>query len=565
MSLISSIQLASTALQATQVGLQVVGQNIANANTPGYTREVVNLTPGPTQRNGGLLSGSGVEVQGIVQQVDRFLQERLRNATSDSSGAQVTQQTYSQLEGLVGELSDTDLSTSLDNFFSSISNVLNQPESDSVRNLAVLQGQTLAQDINNLASRAGQLRSDLNDRVGQSADDVNRLLGQVAKLNTQIADAEGGGASGSDAVGLRDQRNSSLTQLAQLIDVKTQEQPDGSVSVFAGGDFLVLEGTARSIKVSQSTDRGLTVDQLRIAETDSPLNFSSGTVAGLVHSRDDVLGTFLDKINDVAGTLAFEFNKIYSSGQGLKGYNSVTSQSAVDDVNAPLDASGLQFTPTNGQFDVQVFNRQTGLTQTTAIHVDLNGLDHDTSLTDLAAALGAVNGVSATITPDLKLSIQSTSSDQEIAFGNDSSGLLASLGINTFFTGSDALSLGINPAVVADPGTFAASRAGVGADTDVAVDLANFLDQPLDSHGGTTLSQLYDRMTSDVAQGSAVATSVADGAQVFQQSLNGQNLAISGVSIDEETVNLLQYQRSFQASAKYIATLNDLLNTLVNL
>jgi flagellar hook-associated protein 1 FlgK len=428
-----------------------------------------------------------------------------------------------------------------------------------------LQGQTLAQDINNLASRAGQLRSDLNDRVGQSADDVNRLLGQVAKLNTQIADAEGGGASGSDAVGLRDQRNSSLTQLAQLIDVKTQEQPDGSVSVFAGGDFLVLEGTARSIKVSQSTDRGLTVDQLRIAQTDSPLNFSSGTVAGLVHSRDDVLGTFLDKINDVAGTLAFEFNKIYSSGQGLKGYDSVTSQSAVDDVNAPLDATGLQFTPTNGQFDVQVFNRQTGLTQTTTIHVDLNGLDHDTSLTDLAAALGAVNGVSATITPDRKLSIQSTSSDQEIAFGNDSSGLLASLGINTFFTGSDALSLGINSAVVADPATFAASRGGVGADTDVAVNLANFLDQPLDSHGGTTLSQLYDRMTSDVAQGSAVATSVADGAKVFQQSLNGQNLAISGVSIDEETVNLLQYQRSFQASAKYIATLNDLLNTLVNL
>ena len=148
------------------------------------------------------------------------------------------------MEGLVGELSDTDLSTSLDDFFSSISNILNQPESDSVRNLAVLQGQTLTQDINNLAVRAGQLRSDLNDRVGQSADDVNRLLAQVAKLNTQIANAEGGGASGSDAVGLRDQRNSALTQLAQLIDIKTQEQPDGTVSIFAGGDFLVLEGTA---------------------------------------------------------------------------------------------------------------------------------------------------------------------------------------------------------------------------------------------------------------------------------------------------------------------------------
>ena len=114
-------------------------------------------TPGPTQRSGNLLFGSGVEVQGIVQQVDKFLQERLRNATSDSSGTQITQQTYSQLEGLVGELGDTDLSTSLDNFFSSISDILNQPESDSVRNLAVLQGQSLTSDINDLATRSEQI------------------------------------------------------------------------------------------------------------------------------------------------------------------------------------------------------------------------------------------------------------------------------------------------------------------------------------------------------------------------------------------------------------------------
>jgi flagellar hook-associated protein 1 len=565
MSLISSIQMANSSLQATQVGLQVVGQNIANANTPGYVRETVDLTPGPTQRSGNLLFGSGVEVQGIVQQVDKFLQERLRNATSDSSGTQITQQTYSQLEGLVGELGDTDLSTSLDNFFSSISNILNQPESDSVRNLAVLQGQSLTSDINDLATRSEQLRSDLNDRVGQSADDINGFLTQIAKLNTQIANAEGGGTSTSNAVGLRDQRNSALTQLSQLIDVKTQEQPDGTVSVFAGGDFLVLEGTARSVKVTQSTDQGLTINQLNIAQTNSPLNFTSGEVAGEINSRDNVLGGFLDKLNSLAGTLAFEFNKVYSSGQGLKGYQSLTSESAVDDVNAPLDAAGLPFTPQNGQFDVQVYNSQTGLTQTTTINVDLNGLDHDTSLSDLAAALNGVNGISATITPDRKLSIQSNSNDQQVSFANDTSGVLASLGLNTFFTGSNAFDIGVNSAVANDPATFAASSGGVGADTNVAVNLANFLDQPLDSQGGTTLSQMYDRLASDVAQGSAVASSAADGAKVFQQSLEGQNSAISGVSIDDETVNMIQYQRSFQASAKYIATLNDLLNTLVNL
>jgi flagellar hook-associated protein 1 FlgK len=153
----------------------------------------------------------------------------------------------------------------------------------------------------------------------------------------------------------------------------------------------------------------------------------------------------------------------------------------------------------------------------------------------------------------------------QISFANDTSGALASLGINTFFTGTDAFSLGINQAVANDPATFATSAGGIGADTNVAVSLAQFQDQPLTTQNSTTLSQLYDRLTSDVSQGSAVAQNAADSAQTFESSLNAQNLSISGVSIDDETVNMIQYQRSFQATAKYIATLNDLLNTLINL
>jgi flagellar hook-associated protein 1 len=565
MSLFSSISLANTALQAAQVGLQVVGQNIANSNTPGYIRETAQFQPGPTQQQGNLLEGTGVETVGVVQQVDQFLQSRLRGATSDSSSTQVNQQTYSQLEGLVNELSDTDVSTSLDNFFSSISDILNQPESDSVRNIAVLNGQTLTNDINSLATNANQLRSDLNDRVGQSADDINRLLSQIATLNLQIANADGGGQSPSDAVGLSDQRNNALTQLAQLVDVKTQIQKDGSVAVFAGGNYLVLEGTARQVEVTKSVDRGMTINNLQIAQVNAQLNFSSGEVAGLINSRDNVLGTFLDKLNSLSGSLAFEFNRVYSSGQGLKGYQSLTSQSAVEDPDAALNQAGLAFTPQNGQFDVQVYNSDTGLTETSTVHVELNGVDHDTTLNDLAAQLNAISGVSASVNSQRQLTIQSTSSNLQISFANDTSGALASLGINTFFTGTDAFSLGINQAVVNDPATFAASAGGIGADTNVAVNLAQFQDQPLITQNGTTLSQLYDRLTSDVSQGSAVAQNAADSAQTFESSLNAQNLSVSGVSIDDETVNMIQFQRSFQATAKYIATLNDLLNTLVNL
>jgi flagellar hook-associated protein 1 FlgK len=142
---------------------------------------------------------------------------------------------------------------------------------------------------------------------------------------------------------------------------------------------------------------------------------------------------------------------------------------------------------------------------------------------------------------------------------------MASLGINTFFTGKGALGIAVNPTVVNDPSTFAASSGGVGNDTLVAQQLAQFEQLPLASQNGGTISNLYDQMASSVTQGSSVAKSMSDSAALFASSLQGQQQAISGVNIDEETVNMLQYQRSFQASAKVISTLNDLMNLLVQL
>ena len=565
MSLFSSIQMASNSLQIQQIGLQVAGQNIANASTPGYSREIVNLEAGPTQQVGGVLLGTGVQIQSIQQEVDQFLNERVRGATSDQTSTALSTQTYQQLESLFGELNSTNLGSTLTNFTSSIAQVLNSPQDVPTRNLAVLKGQTLVGNLNSLATQASQLRSDLNDQVIQDAGNINSLLNQVGQLNVQIAQTEGGDTTSSQAVGLRDQRDEALSNLANLINITTTQQPDGSVSVYNGGDYLVAEGQVRTVKVDTSSDRGLQAASIRLAATDSPLAISSGEVGGLINSRDTILGGFLDQLNAFAGTLASEFNKLYSTGQGLNGYSQVTSTTPVDDVNAALDATGLKNPPVNGSFQVQVYNTTTGLTQTTNIQIAENGLSTDTTLASLASQLNSISGVSAATTPDGTLTISSTSADQQIAFAGDTSGTLAALGINTFFTGSDALGIRVNNAVVQDPSTFAASRGGVGVDTHLAQQLAQFQQLPLTSQNGSSISDLYDQMASNVTQGSSVAKSVSDSAATFASSLAGQQQAVSGVSIDEETVNMLQYQRNFQASAKYISTLNDLLNDLVQL
>ena len=565
MSLFSSIRLANNSLRANQIAMQVVGQNIANANTPGYIREEVVFSPAPTQKVGDLLLGMGVKVQAVVQKIDLFLEERLRWATSDRAGSEVTEETYSQLEGVINELGDTDLSTSMNDFFSSISEILNQPESVTVRNLSVLKGNTLAQDISRMAQRVTDMRVDLNDRVHDMGDRINTLSEEIQDLNIKIAETEGGDVSASDAVGLRDQRLLALENLAKIIKVRVKEQPSGGVTVYAGGDFLVFEGTRREVEVVESSEDGITVAEIHLKETDSRIHAESGELHGLIDARDNVLGGLSDRLDDFARTLAFEFNKIFSSGQGLNGYDDASAEYSVDANDDELDQAGLRFAPVNGSFQVLVHNTKTGLSQTTDIMVDLNGIGDDMTMNDLVIALDAVDGISARVSATGQLSITSDSPDQQFAFANDTSGLLAALGINTFFSGYSARGLGVSEAIQDDPAKFAVSRGGIGADTDNGITLADFLVQSIDSHNGESIGVIYDRMMGETAQGAAIARGIAEGDRVFEDTLRGQKLATSGVSLDEEAVRLISYQHSFQASARYIGVLGELLDILVSL
>ena len=565
MSLFGTIQNAGNALNAAQIGLQVTGNNIANANTPGYIRERLVLTPSPTQRYGNLLLGTGVKVQSIVQQVDQFLEEQSRSANSDVASGEIQESTYTQLEGLIGELSGNDLSTSMSKFFNSLQDILNQPGSSGVRNIAVLQGQQLAADIRRLNGKAEEAYEGLNRQVADQAVSINKLVGEIADLNVQILRAEGGDSSPSEAVGLRDRRGNALSELSSIIDIRTTEQPDGSVSVYSNGDYLVFQGIHRDVKTVVAENNGQFTTDIRIAETDAPVGTSGGKLAGLVQSRDSIVGTFIRQLNTVASSLIQGFNQLYSSGQGNVGYPSLTSSIAPVNRDLPLDQAGLVSTPVNGSFTLVVKNGLTGETNTTNVSIDLNGLDEDTSLADLQARLDSIDGITASLTSDGKLKISADDPNLTFSFASDTSGVLGALGLNSFFSGSDAKNIDIDAALKADPRRFAASLGGVGEDTQNAVRLANFLNTPLAAQGGQTLAQLYDKLVSDTAQGSAATKSATEGFRSFQATLEGQKLAVSGVNLDEEAIKMISYQRAYQASAKVIATINELFDTLLKL
>jgi flagellar hook-associated protein 1 FlgK len=565
MSLFSSIQMGGNSLQANEIALQVAGQNISNANTPGYLREEIHLVPGPTQKLGGVLLGTGVMVDSITQAVDKFLELRLQGALSDKVDSQVIAQNYLQLEGIVGALDDSSLNNALTTFFNSISQIMDQPQDASIRNLSVLKGVSLTQDINNMAQRVETLREDLNSQVFTISDNINALVEDIRSLNIKIAETEGGSISKSDAVGLRDQRTTDLENLSQLISIRAIEQLDGTVSVYTSGNFLVLEGTSQKVGVVLDSDRGLATASIHIVANDTPIESDSGQLHGLIEARDTVLGGYLDQLNEFTSTLIYEFNKDYSSGQGLKGFTTLTSSNAVDDSTVALNNAGLKFTPENGSFQVLVRNTKTGLTQTTDVFVNLSGEGPQTTLQDIQEKLASIGGINATITIDGRLKISQAATDNEIAFANDTSGTLAALGLNTFFTGSTADDISVDPMLRAEPTLFAASAGGIGQDTNNAKVLAAFLAQPLDSANGASLSTLYDRMIGNVTQGSSQAQATATGADTYATTLLGQKASVSGVNLDEEAVNMIQYQRAYQASAKFIATVNELLDVLMSI
>jgi len=176
--------------------------------------------------------------------------------------------------------------------------------------------------------------------------------------------------------------------------------------------------------------------------------------------------------------------------------------------------------------------------------------------------LNAINGVNATVTNGL-LTIKSTSPTSTITFSQDSSGALAALGINTFFTGTNAGNIAVNTTLTNDPSLLAAAQNGEPGDNSNALALSQLESQPLTGLNGESLQSSYEDLVNEVGNAAATAKNNATATQAVQDTLTSQQQSLSGVSINEETVNLLQQQQAFQASARVVSTVQAMYQSLL--
>jgi len=536
-------------LLAIQQALTTTGHNIANANTPGYSRQSVNLAARAPTYNGNGYLGTGVQVNSIKRNFDQYVEAQVRTATSDNSRLSFLKNFADQVNSVLGD-SSSGLPQKLQAFFNAGQAVATNPTDLTARSSFIGSAQNVTAQFNRVD---GQLRS-INDEIASQTLDIgnqiNSYAKQVADLNQKISDAysQNPNAPPND---LLDQRDQLVRKIAGEINVNVSKDGAGNLNLAVGsGQSLVLGSTASHISVGNSY-AGVTVS---INNNDITNQVKGGTLAGMIQTQQQLITPLRNKLGQAAAVLAQEVNNNQSNGVDLKG-NTPTS---------PFFTKTSDFSPS---VTADTGNKGTG-DATASFGSDLTLL---TGSTYQARFDGSNWQVSA-------------QPDKGTTWTVASGGTLNLPGMSVTFSGTPQSGdkLNILPTVGAasqigvvqqDPAGVAAAAAGQGAysrdntQMQKLIDLGKSTTVGQSSSGAGDGLSLNDVLNSAVSQAGSLASQTAISAKASSSTLSNldaQQQAVSGVNLDEEAANLMKYQQNYQALSRSIAMTNQLFQSVLN-
>ncbi len=461
-SLNASLASALSGLSAEQAALETTTNNVANANTPGYSREDPVLVSSDPVVEDPLTLGTGVTVQTIESIRDPILESQIQQET----------QSQGQLSAQVSALSQTqtnfssstaDIGTAISNFFDSVNQLSTSPTDLSLRQDVLTAASNLATAFNTAASQLSGQRTNLDQSVQQAVGQINQLTGQIAELNGQISNLEN---VGEDAGSFVDQRTQLIDQLSSLADVSVIPTDNTLTLTTANGTPLV--SGEQSFQLSTQPDASGT-QQVYSQGNDITSTIVSGQLGGVLEARDQQIPSLQNQLDTLASGLATAVNKVQTSGYDLAG-----------NPTGNLTADGQPQTP------IYLFNP--------------------------SPATGAAASLSVAIT---------------------------------------------------DPSLIAASSDGTAGSNGNAEALYALSSQSIIS--GQSPTDYYSGIVSDVGNDVANATAEQSASSLALQQLNDQRGAVSGVSLDEEAANMVQYQNAYAASAQVITAINNMMYDVIQM
>ena len=312
MSLSSFLSIARSALLAQQRAMDVTGHNVANAQTPGYSRQRLTTTAAEPLWSAWGTIGRGVSTGSVTRVRDTFLDGNYRRESGSLGTATTLNSFLSQVEGALGEPSDTGVAAALDGMFKGFGDLANDPTNGATRDIVRQSATRLTQLLHSLDSRIVQAQSDAVERLRADVDQVNSLSGRIAALNAQILAAGGPDHSAPD---LEDQRDTLVDQLSGLVGVNVVTHDDGTVGVIAGDALIVDAGAAQTLVVRQ-VGAGYGVG---LASATDVIDPQSGSLKALTDLASTVLPGLRGQLDAFTASLVTEVNAVHRSGFTLAG------------------------------------------------------------------------------------------------------------------------------------------------------------------------------------------------------------------------------------------------------
>lgn len=579
---------AKDALMSQQYAIDVTSHNVANVNTPGYSRQTPILSSKLPAPYAGFILGRGVELNEIVRNTDSFIETRLRERNGTLS-AMTEEEVYLQaLEGVFNESSGRSLSTQFENFWNAWQDLSSNPSGDAERNALYEMGALLAQSFNDLSGDMDQFTRELKLSLEAGVDKVNQITAEIASINEQIVSMEVSGQAND----LRDKRNALLNELSEYIDIKAFENDDGNMMAMTTSGFTLVDKSATyQLSIDGNDIKWEGSGDIEVTITDK---ISGGKLGGWLNMRDEILPKYEADLSALAQATIWEVNKIHSEGVGLDvfqpgqsltgSYTTTTTLSALS-FGGEINFSGgfnLWIGDANGE------NLQQVAVDLTYVNGGIGPINGASSLADLAASINdqittaaGLTGVTASVSGDaLVLTADGT---HTFALSDDTSDILAALGGNTFFEGSNALTMDMNSLLESNKEFIAAGVIDSATGTYAAGDNTNALSMANLQYGNVTIQRwTYERGQAATSQDvsdtlenylhslvgsigieSQSVSRAKDYNQVVIDQMNATRDSISAVSLDEEMTNLIKYQQGYTAAAKLISTADEMFRTLL--
>jgi flagellar hook-associated protein 1 FlgK len=314
--LFAGLEIGKRSLLSSQLAMTTIGHNMANVNTPGYSRQrvsVVSAFPADTPWGP---AGAGVDIAGIEHIRDLFLTDQYRNENGSKGNWDYLNKTLTQIEGYFNEPQDNSLGNSLDHFWEAWESLANTPESYASRLSLIESTNTLISDFSQLDKQLTDLRQNIDNDLKNSVYNLNQLGAQIADINKQIAYQELGSQKAND---LRDQRDLLVDELSQYVDVRVIERSNGQTAVLIGAMAFVDGADFLEIGTRVVSGDNMTTTEIVWANTDVQIKFSSGQIKAMLEARDSLVPYYHAQLNELARGVVENVNSVHRNGYGLDG------------------------------------------------------------------------------------------------------------------------------------------------------------------------------------------------------------------------------------------------------